>query len=133
MLPIVCRSLKPAKPVKPHPGQPSPKSKGLGFLDLPGEIRNTIYLLIFGDHHVFIQQSGRIRNQNQGRGEGGCRTTKRLTGRSIWYPNPADPAMWRGKPPQARANILRTCHQVHDEATALLYASTLCEFTAMNA
>jgi hypothetical protein len=103
-----------AKAFKSANGRPQPHyPTSLSFLDLPGEIGNRIYNLLFAGH-VLIYRSHpakeRLANAE-------FRTHLHLESRWI-YSLPTCNHFY------IRPSLLRVCRQVRDEATTFLYANT---------
>jgi hypothetical protein len=94
-----------------HPHLQQPRS--FSFLDLPGEIRNKVYDLIF-EGHVLISRSYPIRERLE---DPDVKTRLRLAWRPI-YSWPAGTHFY------IRPDLLRVCRQVHNEAVTFLYANT---------
>jgi hypothetical protein len=89
------------------------QSKSVSFLDLPGEIRNKVYDLLFAGH-VLIHRSHPVRERRE---YPEAKPRFHLESRRI-YLSPTD------TPFNIEPNLLRVCCQVRDEAVTFLYANT---------
>ena len=100
-----------------------------GFLDLPGEIRNRIYTLVFPEQQFLLRRcSSNAIKSTADRPSANCRNS---TGR-LYATLPGDIGK-HNTPLRLSAHLLRVCTKVHEEALPLLYTNVAVHFNSMKA
>jgi hypothetical protein len=103
-----------------------------GFLDLPGEIRNRIYTLIFPKQQIllrFFHHKKSFKSTSGGPCSDSSKRNRQLYAVSV-QPNDAGHHQHELV---FSAQLLRVCRKIHDETLPLLYTSTALHFESMRA
>lgn len=114
------------RPIPPRTHHKRPAS--LTFLDLPGEIRNKIYDLVFEAHVlVTVKHPAKHRLNNSDSSPQSHRASRIRLSNQRLYPHStvSDARYW------TRPDLLRVSHQIHDEALTYLYANTTFRFASL--
>lgn len=103
-----------------------------GFLDLPGEIRNRIYILVFPKQQLLLRCSHPKKTSNSTSGSKSLDINKRSSQLHTVLV-PAYGSSGRSQEVVFSAQLLRVCRKIQEEAIPLLYASVVLHFVSMKA